>query len=74
MTWDWLLQLFKFEGQVIEVFVSQKRQKNNDNRFDFVRYNTREEALNAVKNLNGIRLSGKTLKVSFAKYERNGMA
>ena len=46
MTWDWLYQIFKFEGQVINVYVSHKM-RHTDSHFGFVRFNKKEEAIRA---------------------------
>ena len=73
MTWDWLLQIFMGEGEVIDVYVSQKRRKNNDCWFGFIRFKKLEETRSAVRNLNGVKIREKSLKVSFAKYHKKGM-
>ena len=56
----------------MDMFVSHKRWKNSDSRFGLVCYKRKEEALEAVKNLNGIKKKGRVLEVSVAKYDRNG--
>ena len=73
MTWDWLMQIFRGEGEVTDVYVSQKRRRFNNYRFGFVRFKKLEEARNVVKNLNGARIRGRRIKVSFVKYDKNGM-
>ena len=73
MTWDWLLQIFRGEGKVIDVFVSHKRRRKNDCRFGFVRFRKLEEAKNAIRNLDGIKVRGKSMKVSFAKYDKKDL-
>ena len=40
----------------------------------FVRFKRREEAMRAIKSLDGIKIGGKILKVSLAQYDRNGKA
>ena len=72
MTRDWLLQIFRGEGEVIDVYVSQKRRHNNNCRFGFVRFKKLKDARNAIRNLNGAMCRGQNLKVSFAKYDKNG--
>ena len=59
MTWDWLLQNFRGEGEVIDVFVSQKRRRNNEWRFGFVHFKKLEDARNAIRNLNGVMIRGR---------------
>ena len=53
------------------MFISHKRRRSNENRFGFVRFEKIEEAHNAARNLNGIKVRGQVLKVSFSKYDRN---
>ena len=72
MTWDWLLQIFRAEGEVVDVFVSQRRRLKSNRRFGFVRFKNLEEARNAVKNLNGVKIRGRSINVSFAKYKKDG--
>ena len=72
MTWEWLLQIFREEGVVTDVYVSQKRRNNYACRFDFVRFEKLEEARKTVRNLDGVKIRGKIMKVSFAKYDKNG--
>ena len=74
MTWDWLYQLFKFEGQVVDVYVSHKMRKNTDSCFGFVRFKRKEEAIRALEKLDGTKIRGKNLKVSLAKYDKQGKA
>ena len=72
MTWDGLLQIFRGEGEILEAFVSQKMSHNCDCRFGFVRFKRLGEARSAVRNLDGVKIRGKNIKVSFAKYDKNG--
>ena len=72
MTWEWLLQIFKGEGEVSDVFVSQKRRRNIDCRFGFVHVRKIDEARKAIFNLNGVKIRGKCLKVSFARFDKEG--
>ena len=56
------------------VYVSQKRRCNYDCQFGFVRFKKLEEAKKAViRTLNVVKIREKTIKVSFAKYDKNGM-
>ena len=72
MTWDGLLQIFRGEGEILEAFVSQKMSHKCDCRFGFVRFKRLDEARSAVRNLDGVKIRGKTMKVSFAKYDKDG--
>ena len=73
MTCDWLLQIFKGEGEVTDVFVSQKKRENYYCRFGFVRFKELEKGKKAVRNLNGVKIMEKTVKVYFAKYDKSGL-
>ena len=73
MSWDWLMQIFSGEGEIIDVFVSKKIRRFSGSRFAFVRFKKVEEALSAIRNLDGIRIRGRSIKVSFAKYDKQGM-
>ena len=73
MTWKWLLQIFKGEGQVTDIYVSRKRRRNYECQFTFVRFKRLDEARRAVRNLNGVRIREKTMKASFAKYDGRGL-
>ena len=44
MSWDWLLQIFRGEKEVTNVYVSQKRRSTHNYRFGFVRFRKLEEA------------------------------
>ena len=71
MSWVWLKQLFRGEGEVIDVFISQKRRRYSNGKFGFIRFKELEEVLNAVRNLDGAKIRGGRIKVSFAKYGKN---
>ena len=53
------------------MFVSHKMRKNIDSRFRFVRFKNREEALRAIKNLDGAKVRDKFMKVSLARFDKN---
>ena len=72
MTWRWLLHIFREVGVVLDVYVSQKRRNNHACRFGFVRFEKVEEASKAIKVLDGVKIRGKIMKVSFAKYDKDG--
>lgn len=73
MTREWLLQIFKKEGEILDVYVSPKRRHNNVCWFGFVRFKRVEEARSAIRNLNGTVIRGRCMEVSFAKYDKNGL-
>ena len=70
MSWDWLQQIFRGEGNIIDVYGSKKKRSRRDCRF--VRFRKLEEAKMAVRNLNGVMIREKIMKASFAKYDKNG--
>ena len=49
---------------MVDVFVSHKRRYSRENCFGFVQFRKMEETLNAIRNLNGIKVREKILKVS----------
>ena len=71
MSWGWMKQIFRGEGEVIDVYISQKRRRYSNGKFGFIRFKELEEALNAIRNLDGARIRGRRIKVSFAKYGKN---
>ena len=84
MTRDWLLHIFRGEGVVSnvyifweegvvsDVYVSSKRRRFHDYRFGFVRFELLVDAKKAVRNLDGAKIRGYRLQVSFAMYDKNG--
>ena len=71
--WERLSHLFREQGEVSDVYVSKKRRQFNGSRFGFVRYKHLEEVVKAARNLNGARLEGRRMEVSFAKYANKGL-
>ena len=41
MCWEWLFQIFKFEGEMVDLYVSHKRRRKVRNLFGFVRFKYR---------------------------------
>ena len=72
MTWRWLLHIFREVGVVSDVCVSQKKRISHACRLGFVRFEKVEEARKAIRLLDGVKIKGMTMKVSFAKYDKNG--
>ena len=70
MTWGWLKEIFRREGEVFDVYVSKKTRQFNSSKFGFVRYKKLEEARRAVRNMDGAMIKGRKLKVFFAKYDK----
>ena len=54
MCWEWLPQIFKFEGEVIDVYVSHKRRRKVRSSFGFVMFKYKQEAKEAIEHLDGM--------------------
>ena len=70
MTWDWLLHIFKFEGSVMDVYVSHKKRRKHFKPFGFVCFRNRREAEKAMGSSNGLMIRGNRIAVLIAKYGR----
>ncbi|CAO2820364.1 unnamed protein product [Amaranthus hypochondriacus] len=64
---------FKGIGVVVDAFISRKSRPSRKDRFGFVRFRYREEAVRAIKELHGQRLDGGMFLISMAKYKRGGI-
>ncbi|MED6162141.1 hypothetical protein PIB30_067553 [Stylosanthes scabra] len=65
-----LWEMFSNEGQVVDVFLSNKIRINNAFKFAFVRFAFKNHALRASRNLDGCVLEGVKLMFAESKYER----
>lgn len=72
MTLEWLRQIFKHHGDLLDVFLSRRIRKKNTNLFGFVKYATLEEAKKVVEELNGVQNRTQQIYVGLAKYDRKG--
>ena len=68
MSVDWFRQIFKYEGELVDVF--PKVRKFNKNRFGFVRFGSNEEATKVAERMNGISIWGCKIQMNMARYER----
>ncbi|KAL4303527.1 hypothetical protein GQ457_10G010910 [Hibiscus cannabinus] len=66
--WRGLRHSFGHHGDVVDSFIANKRDRNG-RRFGFVRFSNRRDANRALERLNGFRLFGWRISVSFAKYK-----
>ncbi|KAE8689082.1 hypothetical protein F3Y22_tig00110944pilonHSYRG00088 [Hibiscus syriacus] len=66
--WKRLGYIFGTHGRVMDVFIPKKRNLNGV-RFGFVRYATIEEAMRVISNMNGSRIDGSKIGVSFVKFK-----
>lgn len=69
---DWLSQLFSKHGLVLDTFIPRKRSKRFGTKFGFIRFKTRDEALEAIADLNGLLIRGRRILVKFAAFETTG--
>lgn len=65
---DWLRQIFKHYGLIVDAFVFKKNRINKDAAFGFVRFAKEGEAIEATKVNNGLVVRGRRIIVSWAKY------
>ena len=72
MTTATLRNHFQRCGKVVDLFISTKIRKYCNVWFGFVRYETLQEARNAIEYFNGLSVNGRELKVSMARYEKGG--
>lgn len=66
--------LFTEVGEVIDVFISKKSRRNSKDGFGFVRFGTKALSMPAIVKFNGHLIKGKKLRISLAKYDRNGVS
>lgn len=65
-----LWQNFKFEGSIIDVFISCKKRKKKDNHFGFVRFQNVKDASKMIEHLHGLEIRGCKISVQIATYRR----
>ncbi|MED6146197.1 hypothetical protein PIB30_032356 [Stylosanthes scabra] len=70
VTVQWLWEFFSYEGEVVDAYFSRKITPNTKNRFAFVRFSYKNHAERVICNLNGWRVFGTELKISWARYRR----
>ncbi|XP_016192295.1 serine/arginine-rich splicing factor SC35-like [Arachis ipaensis] len=66
-----LYHLFGWTGKTIDIYLSRKRKQGLVYLFAFVRYTTKGAALKAITEMNHMRLRGKLLSISEAKFRRH---
>ena len=72
MSKGWLFQLFGWAGKVTDIYMSRKQRKSSQNPFAFVRYASRFAAEKAICDLDGMVIRKCKMRVSKAKYGRQG--
>ncbi|CAO2817542.1 unnamed protein product [Amaranthus hypochondriacus] len=70
---EWLGDLFSEVGKVVDVFLSKKTRKINKDKFGFVRFENEGMSLAAIDRFNGYPINGQNIRVSLARYDRNGV-
>ena len=68
----WVRRLFERCGEVVNLFISTRIRKYTKACFGFVRYGSVSEAREAIAVLDGLGIQGKELRVSMAKFHRDG--
>lgn len=66
----WVHNLFSKFGKIRESLFPLKRSKISGNKFGFVRFNNREDAANAIAQINGTWRWGYKLVVKFARFQK----
>lgn len=69
-----LKSIFQQAGFVDDIYISKKIRKSIKLAFGFVRFKSSKEAKRAIAILNGVSVKQSKIKVSMAKYDRNGQA
>ena len=72
MTLTTLRNLFQRCGKVVDLFILTKIRKYSNVLFGFVRYETIQEARKSIEYFKGLRVQGRELTVSMARYEKGG--
>ncbi|KAH7858718.1 hypothetical protein Vadar_027137 [Vaccinium darrowii] len=66
----WLRQIFRSYGDVVDVFIPNKRSSRFNTKFGFVRFSSRAEALDAVQDLHGILIRDFRIQVNLARFSQ----
>ncbi|KAH7846756.1 hypothetical protein Vadar_017789 [Vaccinium darrowii] len=66
----WLRQIFRSYGDVVDVFIPNKRSSRFNTKFSFVGFRSRAEALDAVQDLHGILIKDFRVQVNLARFSQ----
>ncbi|KAH7865128.1 hypothetical protein Vadar_002587 [Vaccinium darrowii] len=66
----WLRQIFKGYGDVVDVFIPNKRSSRFNTKFGFVRFRSKAEALDAVQDLHGILIRDFRVQVNLGRFSQ----
>ena len=72
MSPSWLKSIFEKDGLVEDVVIAKIARKHINAVFGFVRFSKFQDAKKAINRLNGFAVRGAKLRVSMAKYNRDG--
>lgn len=71
MNSKWLKNVFKSNGEIVDVYVSFKNRSSSKNLFDFVRFKHKNDAEKAISCLDDTPILSSSLKISWAWYKRD---
>lgn len=72
MNSNWLKNIFKFKGDIVDVYFSFKKRKFTENIFGFVRFRCEEDGARAISKLDGKMINSNLIKVKWARDPKNG--
>ena len=64
----WLYNLFSKFGKIQSIYIPNKKSKISGNQFGFVRMGSPQEAIRAIKEMNGLWIWGRTLVANIARF------
>ncbi|KAH7852442.1 hypothetical protein Vadar_024836 [Vaccinium darrowii] len=67
----WLCQIFRRYGDVVDVYIPNKRSSRYNTKFGFIRFLSMEEALRAIQDLNGTLIRDFHIQVNLAKFSQS---
>ena len=70
MSKAWLGKIFKSIGKVVDIYISRKVCKTSVQPVAFVRFETKEEAVKAMKSCNGMEVRGNIIHVKELEFKR----
>lgn len=70
MNSNWLGNIFKSIGEIVDVYISFKKRKFSDSTFGFVRFRRERDAIRAISSFDGMVFQSKHLRVKWAKHRK----
>lgn len=71
MDFVWLCQLFRSYGEVVDVYIPKKKSSRFHTKFGFVRFKSKDEALRAIQELDGICIRDSNIQMNLAWYSHS---